>query len=144
MKRIFLLLALLLAGPHAFAQTNLDADFETRQDGYRTATWTALAKNYAGSPANAGSWRGIKTVQIIVTSAGEQSVAIQGSNDGSTWFTLRAAEIDSGTGSYLLLSGLTTSGGYTILDDPLFIRPLVSNEAGATPVDIDVILGGIL
>jgi hypothetical protein len=46
-------------------------------------------------------------------------------------------------GEYLSLSSLTTSGIYAIIEDPLFLRPLVSNDTGATAVDIDVIIGAL-
>jgi hypothetical protein len=113
-----------------------------RNDGYNFVTWEALAKNDTGSPVNAGSWRGIKTVQIVVTAAGEQNVTIQGSmSSAGPWFTLHAIELD--TGEYFSLTAITTSMMAAIIEDPLFVRPLISNETGATAVDVDVTLGAI-
>jgi hypothetical protein len=131
----------LLAVGAAHAQTSVNSTSNLRPDGYRVVTWTALGKNNAGSPFNAGSLPGLKTVQIVVTAAGEQSLTIQGSMDGANWFTLNAISLVAG--EYLSLSSLTTSGIYAIIEDPLFLRPLVSNDTGATAVDIDVIIGAL-
>ncbi len=111
----------------------------TGSAGYMTVTWSALAKNDTGSLSNAGVWRNIKTVQIVVTAAGEQNLTIQGSMDNVTWYTLHAIELSSGV--YLALTSITASTMVTIIENPLFIRPLISNESGATAVDIDVIIG---
>lgn len=107
--------------------------------GYGLATWEALAKNDSGAAASVGQWRGVKTAQLIVNAAGEQSVTIQGSMNGTNWVTLHGVELDSG--EYLSLTGLTASGLYTLIEDPLYVRPLISNAMGATAVDIDVIVG---
>lgn len=143
MKRYLgaLVVALLLFSGLAHAQATVNSTFENFADGYRIVTWTALDKNEAGSFANAGAWISVKTVQIVVTAAGEQNLTIQGSMDGTTWYTLTAISLSAG--SYVSLSGLTASAMYTIIEDPHFIRPLISNDAGATTVDIDVLVGGI-
>lgn len=121
------------------AQTSVAGTFVVPNHGYGLATWEALAKNTAGTAAPVGSWRGVKTVQIVVTAAGEQTLSVQGSMNGTDWVALHGISLDSG--EYMELAGLTTSGIYTIIEDPLYVRPLVSNEAGATAVEIDVIVG---
>lgn len=122
-----------------FAQTAVAVVQAVNNQGYGLATWEALAKHTAGAPASTGAWRGVKTVQIIVTGAGEQNLTIQGSMNGTNWVTLHGVSLDSG--EYFELTGITASGLYAIIEDPLYVRPLVSNEAGATAVDIDVIVG---
>lgn len=137
-KRTGIALALLLVATSAFAAT-IPGVTVVANNGYGTVTWEALAKNDSGRAASVGAWRGVKTVQIIVTSAGEQSVSIQGSMDGTNWVTLHGVELDSG--EYFSLTGITASSLITIIEDPLYVRPLISNGAGATAVDVDVIVG---
>ncbi len=136
-----LLVALSFVSAPAHAQATISSTFVQHADGYRVVTWTALDKNEVGSFVSAGSWISVKTVQIVVTAAGEQNLTMQGSMDGTTWYTLTAISLSAG--AYVSLSGITTSSMYTIIEDPRFIRPLVSNEAGATAVDIDILIGGI-
>lgn len=135
----FAVLALMFLGFAAAAQVAVVQSI--RNDGYGLATWTALAKNQTGNPAALGPWRGIKTAQIVVTSAGEQNLTLQGSMDNVNWVTLHGVELDSG--EYFSLTGITASMLVAIIEDPLFVRPIVSNEAGATAVDIDVIIGAM-
>jgi hypothetical protein len=122
-----------------FAQTAIALQQRVLNNGYGLASWEALAKHTAGDAASVGAWRGVKTVQVIVTAAGEQNLTIQGSMDGTNWVTLHGVSLDSG--AYFELTAITASGLYAIIEDPLYVRPLVSNEAGATAVDIDVIVG---
>ena len=129
----------LLLSASIFAQTAVIGTSSNSNRAYDIFTWGALAKNTAGNAAPAGTWRGVKTVQIIVTAAGEQNLTMQGSMDGTNWVTLHGIELDSG--EYFSLTSITSSMLVTIIENPLYIRPLISNEAGATAVDIDVILG---
>lgn len=108
-------------------------------NGYVTITWASLAKNDVGLAAPTGQWRALKTVQINVTSAGEQSLSLQGSLDGTNWFNLHGVQLD--TGVYVELTTITTSQLVSIIEEPLYIRPIITNGAGATAVDITVIAG---
>jgi hypothetical protein len=58
---------------------------------------------------------------------GGTSVAIQGSNDGTTWFALRDQ-----TGTAM---AFTAAGGASSSDLPLYVRPLLTGGSG---VDVDV------
>jgi hypothetical protein len=136
LKRIVILVAAMISTA-ALAQVAVRQSIGN--DGYGTAPWEALAKNQTGLAARVGSWRGVKTAQIIVTAAGEQSIGLQGSMNNVNWITLHGIELDSG--EYLSLTGITASTLVTIIEDPLYVRPIVSNEMGATAVDIDVIIG---
>ena len=139
LKRLLVLVLGFAAAAAVFAQ--VAPTQVIRNDGYGLATWTALAKNDSGMAAVTGPWQGIKTAQVIVTTAGEQNLTLQGSMDGTNWVTLHGIELDSG--EYFALTGITTSGLFAIIEDPLYVRPLVSNEMGATAVDIDVIIGAM-
>lgn len=139
MLKKFLLAFVIVTLPVAAYAATIAVAQRVRNDGYGIASWEALAKNDSGAAAVTGPWRGSKTVQVIVTAAGEQSLTIQGSMDGTNWLTLHGVELDSG--EYFSLTGITASALYTLIEDPLYVRPLISNGAGATAVDIDVILG---
>lgn len=109
-----------------------------RDDGYAMEFWSGLGKNEAGTPVKAGTWIGIKTAQIIVNTADSDTIALQGSMDGTNWEALHALEFD--TGEYIELTGISASMMITLVENPLFIRPQVSN-AGGGGADFDVYLG---
>jgi hypothetical protein len=107
-------------------------------DGYGTASWDTMADNSVGRAANVGSWRSLKTVQIDVNTLGDQTVTIQGSMTATgPWFTLHCVEQD--TGEYVPLILIAADKMCAIIEDPRFIRPLVTDGAGG--VDVDIIIG---
>ncbi len=73
-----------------------------------------------------------KTVQIVATAYGGATIVIQGSNDGTNWFTLTNPNNDN-------LSFTTGDQLEAILENPLYIRPSTS---GGTGTDITVTLAG--
>lgn len=107
------------------------------QKGVARVTWPALDVDEAGTPAQIARWHE-KTIQIA-TAPGTTALTIQGSNDGTNWATLHAK--DSATGTNVPLSALSDLGLWSILENPLFIRPLVA--AGGDTNDISVILVGV-
>ena len=75
-----------------------------------------------------------KTVMIVAAAYDSATIAIQGSNDGSNWFTLTNPNNDS-------LSFTVGDQLDTILENPLYIRPKTSGGQ-ANPADITVTLVG--
>ena len=74
-----------------------------------------------------------KTVMIVVAAYDSATIAIQGSNDGTNWFTLTNPNNDS-------LAFTVGDQLETILENPLYIRPKTSGGQGST--DITVTLAG--
>lgn len=109
----------------------------TRDDKYKLATWAALVEAETGTAVNLGAIVGLKTVQVTGTFGGGATVSIEGSMDGTTWFVLRSADYTAG--DYTLLSGIAANMLSAIVENPLFVRPVVVGGAGAT---IKVVIGG--
>ena len=114
------------------------AQVTVNNNGYGIASWSALTENETGDAVDVGHWAGIKTVQIVVNNAAGESVTIQGSIDGVTWFTLNALEYSAGT--YIDLTALSANAMYGIVENPRFIRPVMTN-VGGSGADFDVIIG---
>lgn len=110
--------------------------YGVRDDGYAIASWGPLLLNETGIAANLGRVAGIKTVQISGTFSG-QTVNLQGSMDGVTWFTLHSLDFD--TGDYASLGAIAAAYMSSIVENPIYIRPIVSN--GGAP-SLTVIVGG--
>lgn len=89
-------------------------------------SWLALANGDTGDPMEVPECSD-KTVQIGKTgdTFGAGTVAIEGSNDGATWFALRSP---LGTA----LSGIAANAIHAILENPRFIRPNLSGGAGGS------------
>lgn len=107
------------------------------QKGVVRVIWPALDVNEAGQAAGVARWQE-KTVQIT-NAMGTTALTIQGSNDGTNWATLHSKEMDAD--SAVPLSALSDPGMWSILENPLFIRPLVA--AGGDTNDINVVLIGV-
>lgn len=97
--------------------------------GYFIHRWDGLGRDDEGRYIETGPF-GIKTVQIVAAPAGGDSAAIQGSMDGTNWFDLHALEFE--TGEYLLLNAVSVSMMVTVIENPRFMRPKISNVGGGT------------
>jgi hypothetical protein len=71
-----------------------------------------------------------KTVTVTGTFGASGSVTLQGSNDGSIWHTLVDPQGNDLT--------FTAAGIEQVLENPLYLRPIVTVGDGTT--DLDVIL----
>lgn len=92
--------------------------------------WEQLTTaNTDGNAVNVSAAAVSITVQVIGT-FGATSVGIQGSNDGTNWFVCKDQ-----TGTAI---AITSAGGVSLSDLPLYVRPLLTGGGGTT--DIDVIM----
>ena len=103
---------------------------ETNEDQVGIISWTPLTStNTDGSPLSRVKWAD-KTVTITGT-FGTGTVVIQGSNDGTNWFTLKdPANAALSTTSTMLRA---------ILENPLYIRPLVTGGDGTTSITVRLV-----
>lgn len=104
------------------------------KNGERTeaVTWSGFTTAAdVGSPVPVGDCLDI-TLQMVGTLGTTPNMIIEGSNDGSTWATLKDIH---GTA----LSAIATAAVHLIAEKPLYIRPRFSATAGGTP-DINVIM----
>jgi hypothetical protein len=100
--------------------------------GVELITWAALANGDTGEPL-AMSQLPDKTVQLTGTLSTGGEMTLQGSNDNTNWFTLS----DAG-GTDIVLTALD---GVTVMENPLYVRPNITNGDGST--DLTVILVAI-
>lgn len=93
--------------------------------------WETLTNGDTGAPARP---RGAKslTVQVLGTFGASGEVTMQGSLDGTNWFTL---EDEQGNGIVI-----SSAGSATVSSQVEFVRPNVTNGDGTT--DLDVFIGG--
>lgn len=75
-----------------------------------------------------------RSVQVTGSFAGSLSITIQGSNDGTNWFTLT----DQG-GSPLTF---TAAGGGMIAELTEYVRPIADAGAGGGDADVEIFLKG--
>lgn len=108
------------------------SDEGTSRDGsVKLVLWEALTgTNLDGSPLKFPEWAD-RTVQMV-GNFDTCTVTMQGSNDGSTWFTLTDP-----LGNNV---ALTAAGGKTILEQPLWVRPLLSSAGGSSDVDVYLLI----
>lgn len=96
----------------------------------REITWEGFAAaDDVGRGVDVGAYNEL-CVQMFGTLATTPNMIIEGSNDGSSWATLKDVH---GTA----LSAIATTAVHQIAEKPRFIRPRFSATAGGTP-DIDV------
>lgn len=88
--------------------------------------WLTLPAGEDGAPAN-HTGTADRTVQCSGTFAGA-TVLIEGSLDGTNWFTLHDVQ-------GVLLS-FTTPTLRTLLESTVFVRPRVVGGAGGTAIDV--------
>lgn len=75
-----------------------------------------------------------KTVQVVGALGSSDVLTMQGSNDGTTWFTLTSPD-----GTALTWTDGDEGGAYVILENPRYIRPSL---AVTTAADVDVYVCG--
>lgn len=94
-------------------------------------TWTGLtqATSDSGAPIQE-AWRGEKTFQVFGTFGASGNVVIEGSNDGTNWSPLSNRQ---GTNM-----NFTTAGFNRSQDQPIFVRPRVTNGDGTTNLSVTV------
>lgn len=94
-------------------------------------TWSGLAQATLddGTPVQE-SWRGEKTFQVFGTFGASGSVVIEGSNDGVNWSPLSNRQGTNMT--------FTTPGFNRSQDQPVWVRPRVTNGDGTTNLTVSV------
>ena len=93
--------------------------------------WAAMGDDDVGAPLDpigGGIAFADKTVMIVAT-YDSATIVIQGSNDGTNWFTLTNPNNDS-------LSFTVGDQLDTILENPLYIRPKTSGGQGSTAITV--------
>jgi len=95
--------------------------------------WEGLTEDEDGDSVSIAQWQD-KTVQATGTFANE-TVTIQGSLDGTNWFTLH--DLQDGDLAF------AAAGLEAIQENVLYIRPSVGTGGGAGTVDVDVIISGV-
>lgn len=106
-----------------------------------TYLWEALvADSEDGAPVDLAEFGAAElTVQYIGTFS-SATVTMQGSNNGTTWFTLntpRLASVDQTSGAAAnVTAALSAAGAFNILERPRYIRPFMSGEDGSDDVDV--------
>ena len=94
-------------------------------------TWETLTTtNLTGTPVVSGRYPD-KTAQATGTFGASASIALDGSNDGTNWFACTNA-----TGSAIALTAATQ--GDLMVENPLYIRPILTNGDGSTDIDVVV------
>lgn len=103
-------------------------------NGVAVYQWTLLTTtNNTGDPFVIPA-RSDKEVQVAGTFGSGGSVKIEGSNDGTNWYTL------SDPGSVLLV--FTSANGKTILNNPVYVRPNVTAGDGTTSLTVTLCAKG--
>lgn len=102
----------------------------TYEDQVGVVSWTPLTStNTDGAPLSRVKWAD-KTVQITGT-FGTGTVVLQGSNDGTNWATLKDP-------SNTAIS-TTSAAVRAVLENPLYIRPLVTGGDGTTSITVTLV-----
>lgn len=110
------------------ATINLTNTDRNSVNGAILITWEALGNADSGA-GYALPFAADVTAQVIGT-FGSATVKLQGSNDGTNWFDLTKK---GGTSA----ASVTAAGGFTVNENPAYIRPATS---GGTGTDVDVIV----
>jgi hypothetical protein len=92
-----------------------------REAPYMVATWSALTTNDNGDPVTSAAWTD-RSVQVDGTFA-TATVVLQGSNDGTNWFTLTDP-----LGNNI---SFTAAGLKQVLQAAVYMRPSVTS--GTSP-----------
>lgn len=98
-------------------------------DKYWHHVWSGLANGDTGRPVQKSGLER-KTVQVTGTFGASGSVTIQGSMDGSTWFTMTDV---SGTAATF-----SAAGGVALAENPRYIRPEVTAGDGTTSLTVAI------
>lgn len=89
--------------------------------------WSGLLLTDTGSAVQFAKYAD-RCIQVTGTFGAAGSVTLEGSNDGSSWFTL--SKMSGGPATF------TAAGGSQILDNPLFVRPNVTAGDGTTDLTV--------
>ena len=97
---------------------------------HRVRTWTPLTTtNSDGDPISyASNGTGAVAIQVNGTFGTGGTLVIQGSNNGVNWYSLNDPANTA--------VSFTTAGLKTVVDMPLYIRPLVSAGDGTTSLTV--------
>lgn len=97
---------------------------------HRVRTWTPLTTtNNDGAPISyASNGMGGVTFQVNGTFGAGGTLVVEGSNDGTNWYTLS----DQANAAV----SFSTAGLKTVRDQPLFIRPRVTAGDGTTSLTV--------
>lgn len=98
-------------------------------------TWSGLsAVDTAGEAVGYGA-HADRSVQVMGTFGAGGAVTLQGSNDGSSWYTLTDFQ-----GNALVI---TVAGIYTVSEATRFIRPSITGSDGTTNLDVVMFSRGL-
>lgn len=86
-------------------------------------TWTGLLNGDDGAPYEGGDW-GDRTVQFAGTFGAGGTIVLEGSNDGTTYFTL--------TDPQSTAISKTAAGLEQVVELPRYMRPRVTAGDGST------------
>jgi hypothetical protein len=104
---------------------------KTIQRGVYLATWSGLASGEIGEPQS-GPKNADRSVQVDGTFGVGGSVSIEGSNDGTNWFTL--------TDQAGVALSFTTAGIRSVLQASVYIRPKVAGGDGTTNLNVRILM----
>jgi len=90
-------------------------------------TWTALPASLAGPSVSGPGWTD-RSVQVTGTFGVGATVTLQGSNDGTNWFTLHDP--------FANLLSFTAAGFAEVTEIALFMRPNVAGGDGTTSINV--------
>lgn len=93
-------------------------------------TWTLLDSDDSGAPVELVDYPD-KTATITGTFGAAGSITLQGSNDGTNWFALT-----DGQGNNITK---TAAGMELIIENPRYIRPLVTAGDGTTSLTVKIL-----
>lgn len=91
-------------------------------------TWSPLTTTNTDGAAIGAIQFADRSVQVSGTFGAGGSLSIQGSNDGSNWFTLNNAQGTAAT--------FTSAGLKQVVELPRYIRPFVSAGDGTTSLTV--------
>lgn len=94
------------------------------------AQWSLVTANPDGLPMEYSEWSN-KTWQVVGTNWGGATLVIQGSNDGTNWFTMNNA-----AGSTALSFTTGAGFGFVSIETPRYVRPNLSVVGAAADVKV--------
>lgn len=92
--------------------------------------WSGLDSDDSGAPAQLADYPD-KTVTITGTFGAGGTIKIQGSNNGTDWFTVTDAQGNA--------IEKTAASMELITENPLYIRPLVTGGDGTTALAVQIL-----
>lgn len=103
-------------------------NFGSSVDGGKVITWASVPNADVGITPGAGLCGNVDKSVAVTGTFGGATVAIQGSNDGSNWFTLSDPAGDAVT--------FTAAGIAAVMEATLHIRPSISGGDGTTSITV--------